>query len=173
MDYIKIRFVDNQEGAEHNLFRTVEEMLNHAQPRFAFSKQRWRPHVDIYETSEEIVVIAEIAGIQSEGIDLEISPRSLKISGKRSLMFTKRSLMFTEQSLMLINRETPPEKDSGCYCLAEIPSGHFDRTVALPAPIDASTTQTVYKDGLLKISLKKRSPAADSKITVTVQGERP
>lgn len=74
MEYIKIRFVDNQEGAEHNLLRTVEKMLNLAQPRFAFSRQRWRPHMDIYETGEEIFVLAEIAGIQGEGIDLEVSP---------------------------------------------------------------------------------------------------
>ncbi|MBW6485156.1 MAG: Hsp20/alpha crystallin family protein [Syntrophobacterales bacterium] len=163
MDYIKIRFVDNQEGAEYNLFRTVEEMLNHAQPRFAFSKQRWRPHVDIYETGNEIFIIAEIAGIQSEGIDLEISPRSLKIAGKRSLMFTQRSLMF-------MDCEESPEKESGCYCLAEIPSGHFERTIVLPVTIDAATAKTVYKDGLLKISLTKKSQAEISRITVKVQG---
>jgi len=158
MDYIKIRFVDNQEDAEHNLFRTVEEMLNLAQPRFAFSQQRWRPHVDIYETGEEIVVIAEIAGIQEEGIDLEISPRSIKISGRRGLMF--------------MNRETSPAKDNRCYCLAEIPSGHFERTISLPAPIDASTAKTAYNNGLLKISFAKRSREAISRINVTVQGSR-
>jgi len=155
MEYIKIRFVDNQEGAEHNLLRTVEEMLNLAQPRFAFSRQRWRPHMDIYETGEEIFVLAEIAGIQGEEIDLEISPRTIKISGKRSLMFTKRSLMLTKQSLMFVNREASPERENGSYCLAEIPSGHFERAVSLPALIDVATAETSYSDGLLKIRLAK------------------
>lgn len=153
MEYIKIRFVDNQEGAEHNLLRTVEEMLNLAQPRFAFSRQRWRPHMDIYETGEEIFVLAEIAGIQGEEIDLEISPRTIKISGKRSLMF--------------INCEASPEKENGSYCLAEIPSGHFERAVSLPALIDVATAETSYSDGLLKIRLTKTPPKAISKITVT------
>jgi len=163
MDYIRIRFVDNQEDAEQDLIRTVEEMLHLSQPRFAFSRQRWRPLVDIYETGNEIIVIAEIAGIQSEGIDLEISPRSIKISGKRGLMSIKHGLMS-------INHEAFPEK--GCYCLAEIPSGHFERTVALPALIEAATAKTLYKDGLLKIILTKISRKESGKITVTVQGDR-
>ena len=114
--------------------------------------------MDIYETREEIVVIAEIAGIQSEGIDLEISPRSIKISGKRSVMF--------------INREMFPEKESGRYCLAEIPSGHFERTVSLPAPIDTATAETSYSGGLLKMRFIKKHEKAIGKINVTVQGSR-
>jgi HSP20 family protein len=157
MDYIKIRFVDNQEDTERDIFRTVEEMLHLAQPRFAFSRQRWQPHMDIYETVEEIVVIAEIAGIQSEGIDLEIAPRTLKISGKRSLMF--------------MNREAAPPKAAGRYCLAEIPSGYFERTVFLTAPIDTATAETEYSNGLLKIRLTKVPPEGSSKITVTVKKE--
>jgi HSP20 family protein len=141
MEHIKIRFVDSQEGTEHDLIRTVEEMLHLYQPSFAFSQQKWRPHVDMYETGGEIVIIAELAGIHGEGIDLEISSHAVKISGRRNLLF--------------INRGASPGKESGSYCRAEIHSGHFERTVSLPAPVNPATAETAYSEGLLKIRLGK------------------
>lgn len=152
MNYVKIKFADNGGNTEHDLFKTVEDMLHHAQPTFALSRQRWRPPMDIFETDQEIVVVAEIAGIKGAGIDLEITPRSIKISGKRSFMF--------------INRETDPLATIGRYCLAEIPSGYFERTVALPAPIDTATAETDYSEGLLTIRLVKSLPGDNDKITI-------
>jgi len=152
MNYVKIKRADNRRNTEHDLFKTVEDMLHHAQPTFALSRQRWRPPMDIFETDREIVVVTEIAGIQGAGIDLEIAPRSIKISGKRSLMF--------------INREIDPLAAIGRYCLAEIPSGYFERTVSLPAPIDTATAETDYNDGLLTIRLVKSIPRNNGKITI-------
>jgi hypothetical protein len=83
MDYIKIRFVDNPEGGESEFRRTVEEMLRAAQPRFSFSRQQWRPQIDIYETREEIVILAEIAGVPREEIHLEIG-KGLRHAGGRT-----------------------------------------------------------------------------------------
>jgi HSP20 family protein len=145
MNYVKIRFSDNPKNTEYDIFKTVEEMLHPAQPRFAFSRQRWRPHIDIYETENEIVVIAEIAGIQGSGIDLEIAPRTIKISG---------------------TREALPPETIGRYCLAEIPSGYFERSVALPASTDTTTAETEYNEGLLKIRLAKSIPREISKINI-------
>jgi HSP20 family protein len=135
MDYIKIRFVDNSEGVESEFRRSVEEMLCAAQPRFTLSRQRWRPQIDIYETREEIVIIAEIAGVPREEIDLEIGPRTVKISGTR------------------IGR---PREEDARYRLAEIPYGRFERNLALPVPIDTDTVRACCRDGLLEIRLAKR-----------------
>lgn len=145
MNCVKIRFADSQGNTEPDLFKTVEEMLRLGQPRFALSRQKWRPHMDIYETDREIVVIAEIAGIQGTGIELEITPRTVKISG---------------------NREVAPTRTIGRYCLAEIASGCFERTVTLPAPIDTATAETEYTEGLLTIRLTKNLPGEISRITI-------
>ncbi len=72
MDYIKIRFVDNPDSAESEFRRTLEEMLRVANPRFTLSRHRWRPQIDIYETREEVIIQAEIAGVRQEEIILEI-----------------------------------------------------------------------------------------------------
>ena len=135
MNYIKIRFVDNAEGVESEFRRSVEEMLRAAQPRFTLSQQRWRPQIDIYETREEIVIIAEIAGVPREEIDLEIGPRTVKISG---------------------TREGGLREEGARYRLAEIPYGRFERNLALPVPIDTETVKAFCRDGLLEIHVAKR-----------------
>ena len=145
MDYIKIKFVDNKESAENEIVRTLEEMLHIARPGFSFSRRRWRPHIDIYETGEEIVVTAEIAGIRDDGIDLEIASLSLKISGYREVKLAK-----TDAS----------------YHLAEISFGYFERTVSLPCLVDTATAETTYNNGLLEIRLKKRPPHVIHKISI-------
>ncbi len=145
MDYIKIRFVDNQESAENEIVRTFEEMMHVARPGFSFSRRRWRPPIDIYETGEEIVVTAEIAGIRDEGIDLEIASLSLKISGYREVKLAK-----TDAS----------------YHLAEISFGYFERSVSLPSSVDTATAETFYNNGLLEIRLKKRPPNMIRKISI-------
>jgi HSP20 family protein len=145
MDYIKIRFVDNPESVESEFRRTVEEMLRAAQPRFTLSRQRWRPQIDIYETCEEIVILAEIAGVPREEINLEIGPRTVKISGAR---------------------EGGPREEDARYRLAEIPCGHFERNLTLPVPIDMETVRAVCRDGILEIRLAKRPLDRVHKISI-------
>ena len=145
MDYIKIRFVDNPEGADSEFRRTLDEMLRVANPRFTLSRHQWRPQMDVYETGAEIVVQAEIAGIRSDDIHLEIGTRSVKISGVR---------------------ESCPRGGDARYRLAEIPCGYFERTLSLPAPIDTETAAAVYRDGLLEIRLTKRPLDRIQKISI-------
>jgi len=145
MDYIKIRFVDNQEGVESEFRRNVEDMLREAHPRFALSQQRWRPQVDIYETREEIVILAEVAGVLREEINLEISPRTVKISGLR---------------------EGSRHEVDARYRLAGIPCGHFERNLTLPVPIDMETVRAVCRDGILEIRLTKRPLDRIHKISI-------
>jgi HSP20 family protein len=135
MDYVKIRFVENPEGAESELLRTLDEMLHGANPRFTLSRPYWRPQIDIYETAAEIIIQAEIAGVQREAISLEIGPRAVKISGIR---------------------ESCPRREDARYRLAEIPCGYFERTFSLPTLIDTEKATALYRDGLLEVRLTKR-----------------
>ena len=114
-------------------------------PRFSFSRQQWRPQIDIYETRGEIVILAEIAGVPPEKIHLEIGPRRVKISGLR---------------------EGGPREENGHYRLAEIARGPFERTLALPVPVDTETAEASCRDGLLEIRLAKRPLDRVQKINI-------
>jgi HSP20 family protein len=145
MDYIKIRFVDHSDSAESEFHRTLEEMLRVANPRFTLSRHRWRPQIDIYETDEEVIIRAEIAGVRQEEILLEIAPGAVKISG---------------------TREGGTREEDARYRLAEIPCGYFERILSLPALINTETAAAVYRDGLLEIRLAKRPPERVHKISI-------
>ena len=135
MDYIKIRFMENPESAESEFRRTLDEMLRVANPRFTLSHHRWRPQVDIRERADEVIVVAEIAGVKREAIQLEVAPGSVKIFG--------------------IREDCAAAQDAR-YRLAEIPCGYFERILTLPALIDPDRTTALYRDGLLEIRLAKR-----------------
>lgn len=145
MDYIKIRFVDNSDSADTEFRRTLEEMLRAGNPRFTLSRHRWRPQIDIYETDEEVIILADIAGVRQEEILLEISSGAVKISGTRG--------------------GGARERDAR-YRLAEIPCGYFERTLSLPALINTETASAVYRSGLLEIRLAKRPPERIHSISI-------
>jgi len=145
MDYVKITFVENPGGAESELRRTLDDMLRGASPRFTLSRHRWQPLIDIYETSEQIIIQAEIAGIRKEAITLEIGSRAVKIAGIR---------------------ESCPRGEDARYHLAEIPCGYFERTLLLPLLVDTETAAAMYRDGLLEIRLAKRQLNRVHRITI-------
>jgi HSP20 family protein len=149
MEYIKIRFVDYPEGGESELRKTLDEMLRGVSPRFTLFRHGWRPHVDIYETEEEVFVLAEIAGLRLEEIHLEIGPRAVRISG--------------------IRRGGPRGEDAR-YRLAEIPCGRFERILTLPALIDTGEAEARYRDGLLEIRLGKRPADMGRLHKINIQG---
>lgn len=134
MEFIKIRFANDFDQVGSKFEKTIAEMFHSMNPMFAFSKSSWKPQVDMYETPEEIIIFAEIAGVEKKDLDLEINTRAVKISGKRLLS---------------------PPADKGRYRLAEIQYGVFERVLYLPTPVDTAKVTASYKKGLLDIRLPK------------------
>ena len=136
MDYIKIRFGDDFDQLTSKIEKTFEEMFRPrpVSPMFASSECSWTPQMDIYETPEEIIVMAEIAGVDQDNLEVEINSRAVRIQGRR----------------------TPaPRIDNASYLLAEIQYGRFERVLYLPAPIDTEVVSSSYTNGFLQIRLAK------------------
>jgi HSP20 family protein len=90
--------------------------------------------MDIYETPEEIIIQAEIAGVDKENLEVEISSKAIRIYGKRNEI---------------------PLIDHATYRLAEIQYGKFERILFLPTPIDTEVVTSSYSNGFLRIRLSK------------------
>ena len=90
--------------------------------------------MDMYDTPEEVVVRAEISGVDKDNLEVEISTKALKISGSRS---------------------EPQCLGNTTYRLAEIQYGTFERILYLPSPIDTEKISTSFNNGLLEIKLSK------------------
>ena len=136
MDYIKIRFGNDLEKIASQLEKSFEDMFRprHVNPMFASSESAWNPQMDIYETPEEIIVRAEIAGVNKDNLEVEINSRAVKVKGRRA----------------------PLQKiDKATYRLAEIQYGKFERVLYLPVPIDTEVISSSYANGFLQLRLAK------------------
>ncbi len=134
MDYIKIRFGTDFDQIASQIERSFDDVFRPVKPMFASSECNWTPQMDIYETPEEIIVLAEVAGVGKENLAIEINSRAIRIKGRRD------PIQRTEKST---------------YRLAEIQYGRFERILYLPVPIDTEVVSSSYNNGFLQIRLVK------------------
>lgn len=145
MDYIKIRFASDFDRLSSEIEKTCEDLFCSLSPTFTLTERIWRPPMDIYETETEIIIRAEIAGVDKENLEVEISSRAVKIYG---------------------NRTETPCAENATYRLAEIQYGRFQRTLFLPSPIDTDIVSSAYHDGFLEIRLTKLPTDKTHKIAI-------
>lgn len=113
--------------------------------RGLFSDQGWYPSVDMSEGKKEILVKAEIPGVDRKDIDISLDGRMLTIKGEK---------------------KHKKEESDEHYHRAESAYGCYQRTIELPVEVDASDVDATYKDGILKLKLKKMKAAETRKIEV-------
>jgi HSP20 family protein len=112
----------------------------------------FRPRVDVYYCGREepkAVVVAELAGVRLDSVNLEIAGRDLVISGERPVQ----------------------ETEGRVYQQLEIESGHFRRVVRLNADVDAERSGATYADGVLRVELPLRPPEEASRRVPIVGGD--
>jgi len=134
MDYIKIRFTKDFDQLDSTFEKTVEDLFRTINPMFTIAEQKWKPQMDMYETPDEIIIMGEIAGVNKEDLELEISSKAVRVQGIRSQF---------------------PRIDNAKYRLAEIQYGKFERVLYLPSPIDTEVVSASYTNGFLQVRLAK------------------
>jgi HSP20 family protein len=101
--------------------------------------------VDVYQTSDMIIIKSMIAGVRPEDLDISITRDLVVISGKRE------------------EERTIKEED---YYARELYWGSFSRTIQLPEEIDVDEAEAVEKHGLLILKLPKLDKKRQSKLKV-------
>ena len=102
--------------------------------RSLFSEDFWYPTVDVSENRKNIIVKAEIPGVELKDIDVSLDGRLLTIKGEK--------------------KQEKEESDEHYHRL-ESSYGYYRRTIELPADVDPANVDAKYKNGVLKIKLKK------------------
>jgi HSP20 family protein len=131
MNFIKIKFGSN---FEEEFQKAVHEVFHLVSPIFKYYESIWRPNIDVYESIDEIIILADLAGLNKEELHIEIDHRKIKIAGVRKAIADLKSAR---------------------YRLAEIPRGYFERSIALPETVDAESAIASYADGVLMIRVNK------------------
>jgi HSP20 family protein len=108
----------------------------------------WFPSLDVSETKNELVVKAEVPGMDPKDIDISLSDGMLTIKGEK--------------------RQEKEEKEAD-YHLVERSHGSFTRSILLPADIQSEKIRASYKDGILKITLPKSEGAKKKEIKIKVE----
>lgn len=109
------------------------------------STSTWSPAVDIYETGSEIVVKAELPGIDRKDITLHLENNVLTLKGDRKF-----------------EKETSEEN----YQRIERSYGGFSRSFNIPSMVDEEKIRADYRDGVLKIVLPKKEQAKPKQIRI-------
>lgn len=103
------------------------------------------PSIDVVDRESEILVRAELPGVDKKDLDITVSDDSVTIKGS-----TKR--------------ESKEEK--GDYYRCEITQGSFARTIALPCAVSSEKGKASFKDGMLELVLPKTAPSKRRSIKV-------
>ena len=102
------------------------------------------PRADIYETNNEIVVVADVPGADENSIDITLDKNILTINAYVDINI--------------------PEDYSLAY--AEYDYGDYTRSFTLSEDIDREKIQATVKNGVLRLHLGKAGPAKARKISV-------
>ena len=92
------------------------------------------PSVDLIDRDAEIVIKAELPGVDKKDLDISVTKNSVSIKGTTS-------------------HEEKEEK--GDYYRSEISRGEYTRTLALPAEIDEEKVTAKFNNGILELKLPK------------------
>jgi len=111
------------------------------------STRAWAPAVDIFETESNIVLKAELPGVEPKDVEVRVEDNTLYLKGQRKF-----------------EKETKEEN----YHRIERSYGSFARSFALPNSIDGEKVAAEYKDGLLTLTLPKREEAKPKTIRINV-----
>jgi len=117
-------------------------------PRRGEEEMEWLPALDLAETNNEIVVKAEVPGMDPKDIDISLSDGILTIKGEK--------------------KQEKEEKEEG-YHLVERSYGYFSRTIELPREVQSDKINASYKNGVLKIVLPKSEKAKKKEVKIKVE----
>ncbi len=116
-----------------------------ALPELSWPHLKAAPKVNVIDRDGEVLVKAEIPGVDKNDLDISVGDDSVTIKGET-------------------RKEEKEEK--GDYYRCEISRGSFSRTIALPAAVDGAKATATFQDGILELTLPKVKVSKRHKIAV-------
>ena len=107
----------------------------------------WAPAVDIYEKDGNIVLKAELPGVDPKDVDVRVENNLLTLRGERKF-------------------DNEVKRDN--YHRVERAYGTFTRSFTLPNVVDTANIKAEYRDGVLHMTLPKREEAKPRQIQINV-----
>jgi HSP20 family protein len=103
------------------------------------------PLTNLTEDTDNYYVRAELPGIKSDELNIQVTTEGISISGERKI---------------------PKEGENVRYHRREREAGKFSRLINFPGPIDVNTVEASMENGMLKVIVPKSEAAKPRQITV-------
>jgi len=110
----------------------------------------WSPNVDIYENKDQIVLEAELPGMNREDFDVSVENNIITLRGERH--FEKK-------------------EDSDNYHRVERAYGSFTRSFTLPNTVSSEGASADYSNGVLRVTIPKREETKARRIEIKTEGQ--
>jgi len=108
------------------------------------------PAVDVVETENEVVLWADIPGLEKKDLDLSVAANILTLKGEKKL-------------------PAKGTKDKDRVYRDETWTGSFHRSLSLPGSVDPDQIKAEFKDGVLRVSIPKKPEHKPRQIPVSVR----
>ena len=151
-EVVKLRTLNRWETSRGNT--TLQEQVNRV---FGDLLERagdesnltpWAPAVDIFETEHELVVRADLPGVNPQDLDIRVENNILTIRGERKFDSNKGN----EENYLRVERAYGP----------------FSRSFSLANSVKSDAIKADYQNGVLTLSIPKREEAKPKQIKVNV-----
>lgn len=140
-------------------FRDLERIQDEMNKLFDFSLAKssgktsaldrvWNPAVDVYETKDNVIVKADLPGMEKDEIHVSVQGDTLLIKGEK-----KEEKEYQEEDFVRTERSY----------------GSFYRALALPESVDADKVKAAYKNGVLELTLPKKEEVKPKQIAIDVK----
>jgi len=127
-----------------NMRNEFDRLLGRSETQMS---SQWYPAVDVHESKDELVMQAELPGLRSEDVELNVENGVLTITGEK--------------------RQAFEEGKEGTEChVMERRYGRFERRFSLPRSVDATKVKAEFEHGILRVSLPKAEAAKPRRIEI-------
>jgi HSP20 family protein len=125
--------------------RLWEDFFGPGRPGLRPFEMEWAPPLDVAETADQVVVKAEIPGMEPKDISITLSGELLTLKGEKK-------------------SEREEKKEN--YHLVERSYGSFSRSVRLPVAVDVDKIEAKYDKGVLTITCPKKEEVKPKAIKI-------
>jgi HSP20 family protein len=137
MSLIRWQPMKELDSLRHQINRLFDELVHREGESDWFSRielDAWEPAIELKETDSEVILKAEIPGMDAKDLDVQVSSTEVSIAGE--------------------HREEKRSEEQGFFH-SEIRYGQFQRIVRLPVPVKNDQVKAQLKEGVLTLNLPK------------------
>ncbi len=102
------------------------------------------PPLNVFRKGDDVVVIAEVPGIQKSDLDIQVKGNTIRIAGGKTVQYGESAAVHRRERLV----------------------GRFDRAITVPVEIDADQVKAECRDGILALYLPRAERDKPKSITV-------